>query len=127
LNYLNKPFHVTKKKYQLNLQREQEISSKKSQEQLLTIPPVKLKLNSIYPQKSSRTKNKRKSSSPTQTDDEAPSPQIDDQTPPPQIDDQLSPPPSSPQPPPNERPSLKITIRTKLPTSIPSSEEKNSK
>jgi len=99
-NLLEQTFSRYQEKYQLNLQRQQQISSKISQEQLLTIPPVKLKLNSIYPQK-----KKRKSSSPSPP----PKSQIDDQPPPPSI----------------ERPSLKITIRTKLPTPISSSEEKN--
>jgi hypothetical protein len=94
LELLEQTFSRYQEKYQLTLQREQEISSKNSHEQLLTIPSVKLKFHSLYPQKS-------ESSSP------------------PPIDDQL--PPSSPL----ERPPLKITIRTKLPTSSISSSEEN--
>ena len=89
-------FNRYQQKYHLNLQHQQDSPLKKPEEQLLTIPPVKLKLNSIYQQNSSRKKNKQKSPSPSpprQTNDEQPS----------------------------ERPPLKITIRTKLPPPPPSS------
>jgi hypothetical protein len=114
---LEQTFSRYQEKYHLNLQRQHEISSQKSQEQLLTIPPVKLKLISIYPQKSLKKKTKkRKSSSPsTQQSDnqQSPSPSI------PQIDNQS---PTS-----IERPSLKIKIRTKLPTTISSEENISNK
>ena len=103
---LEQTFSRYQEKYQLHLRHQQKISTKKSQEQSLTIPPVKLKLNSIYSQQTLKMKEERQSPSP----------------PPP-------PPPSNHQtedqpPPPVERPSLKITIRTKLPTSVPSPKQK---
>jgi hypothetical protein len=99
---LEQTFSRYQEKYQLNLQRQHELSSIKSQEQSQIIPPVKLKLNSIYSDKNSTKKKKRKSSSLTPKD------QIDDKRSPAEL---------------RERPPLKITIRTKIPTAISSSDE----
>lgn len=107
---LEQTFSRYQEKYQLHLQHQQKISTKKSQEQSLTIPPVKLKLNSIYSQQTLKLKEERISPSPP-----PPPPSSNHQT-----EDQ---PPPTP-PPPVERPPLKITIRTKLPTSVPSPKEK---
>ena len=51
---LEKTFNRYQQKYQSNLKRRRELLSKKAREQSLTIPRMKLKLNSIYPHKSSR-------------------------------------------------------------------------
>ena len=119
-------YHRYQEKYLLKLQRDKEKSMKKSQEKSLTIPSVKLKLHSICgSHKISKKKSKRKF--PTYFPKQAP----------------ISP-PSSPKmttpvtitnaeticPPidikqdidkPEERPRLKITIRTKLPPPPPAS------
>ena len=103
---LEQTFCRYQEKYQLTLQRQHEISSQQSDEQSPIIPPVKLKLNSIYSEKKLKKKKKRRSTSSSSKR---------------QTDDQTS---SSSAPPPVERPPLKITIRTKLPVPVPSSEEK---
>ncbi len=104
IELLEQTFSRYQEKYQLNLQRQYEISTKISHEQSHIIPPVKLKFHSIYSDDKSKKIKKRKSTSLT------PKQQSDDQ---------------SPISSPIERPPLKITIRTKLPTPILSSEEKH--
>ena len=108
---LEQNFSRYQEKYHLHLQHQKKVSSKKSQEQSSTIPPVKLKLNSIYAQQTLTMKEEQESPSPPPL------------LPPPS--DQQTDDPSPPLP--VERPPLKITIRTKLPTSVPSPKEKTPK
>ena len=103
---LERTFSRYKQIYKFHLKHQHESVSKTPREQLLTIPPVKLKLHSIFAQNAAKTKKKKRrkrkaSSSP--------------------------PPPSAEQMDckPFERPPLRITIRTKQPSPPISSDDKS--
>lgn len=102
-------FNRYRDKHRLKIKRENEIRMKKAAEQSLTVPPVKLKLNTIFLQKSSQKKKKRRSKSPPTTSISHLPAETEPITPsPPSIKEPIDEKPI-------DRPSLKITIRTKLP------------
>ena len=115
---LEHTFSRYQEKYHLNQQRQQEVMESNADEQFLTVPPVKLKLNTIYVNTSSKKNKRRKSISPLTS----PNQQIDEhsQSPVPILDVPLPRPPEPIEPPPPvDRPPLKIKIRTKLPPPPP--------